>query len=49
MFVASVTTNMSQRINELPVHPPAPVTFILSQLGHNREESLTLHFGWRFV
>ena len=33
MFVASVTTNMSQRINELPVHLPAPVTFILSQLA----------------
>ena len=33
MFVASVTTNLSQRIGGRLVHLPAPVTFILSQLG----------------
>src|SRR6185436_3904149 len=33
MFVAWVTTNLSQRIGGRPVHHPAPVTFILSQLG----------------
>src|ERR1035441_5106417 len=33
MFVVSVTTNLSQRIAGRLVQLPAPVTFILSQLG----------------
>src|SRR5262245_6071134 len=35
MFVAWVTTNLSQRIVGRLVQLPAPVTFILSQLAYN--------------
>src|SRR6185503_6144440 len=44
MFVAWVTTNLSQRIGGRPVHHPAPVTFILSQLGADRTTTLDLNF-----
>jgi len=44
MFVASVTTNTSQRINEPLVHPPASVTFILSQLACLAQSSFLLVF-----
>ena len=37
MFRASVTMNMSQRINEPLVHCPAPVTFNVSQVAGRPE------------
>src|ERR1035441_1733501 len=37
MFVVSVTTNLSQRIAGRLVQLPAPVTFILSQLGSRHD------------
>ena len=43
MFVW-VTTNLSQRTGELLVHLPAPVTFILSQLGRLEAETFAFHF-----
>src|ERR1035438_8931940 len=38
MFVVSVTTNLSQRIAGRLVQLPAPVTFILSQLGPDQSQ-----------
>src|ERR1039458_3069875 len=43
MFVVSVTTNLSQRIAGRLVQLPAPVTFILSQLGCRATRTPQLH------
>ncbi len=43
MFVAWVTTNLSQRIGERLVHLPAPVTFILSQLASTNHADVVFY------
>ena len=46
MFGTSVTMNLSQRIGEHLVHLPAPVTFILSQLGWNIDRIFVPSISW---